>query len=802
MESQGPAAPLVYILGLAPTVEADKQHAPFAGHLQRMLENSPLNKLKGKVSYGNIIQCHAELKVITQAEIECCRKRIIADIEKLKPRVVAGLGARILFWATGINSRNVVNDQWRGRPVIARFGTHTCWFLPLLDPDIVLDRDDEFRLVFDNDLRGMSELCKQPAPQFYTSDFDKGVTVITGTMADDVKLVEAALNRLKLLPKVGLDYETSGLRPYTKDSKIYTVAIGTFDDVIAFPLDHPDGWSERNRKYIWELFREFLLSSGRKIAHHVAFEQEWTAYHLGSRILRLTEWEDTFALAHTLHEDPGTHNLNVLCREHFGFFLKEKTNIDTKRLLEYPLKDVLRYNGMDTKWTYKLEEVLHPIVNSVKEYRHEYERKLRLASALVLMQRKGVVVDFAYAEKMQSTLRGEISTIERKLASCTEIKEYLKKFGRFEPTNPDAVLKLMRDICRRKEIDKVGGGVTTDEEALSKIPEQEVPSALLILEHRAVSKCLSTYIDPIITRKIVYPDGKIHSSFNSMIAVTGRLSADDPNLQNFPIRKRKEVRGVIAAPLGQWLVPVDYAQIEARVIAMASEDKNLVKYMWSGYDIHSAWATTLYKMYPDVADWIWDEFKIERDTPTFMKTLRQEMKNKWVFPQFFGSFPHSCARSLHIPNSVAEDLAAMFWDEFAGVKKWQNKLLKGYERNLYVETLGGRRRRGTMSPNEIINTPVQGTAADIVTEAMCALSERAEIDDQPALQCSLNVHDDLTFFIEDDTLESTIDTIAYEMCKPRADYIIVPLVVDVSIGERWHTKVEYKTYSSQELFPA
>jgi DNA polymerase-1 len=294
--------------------------------------------------------------------------------------------------------------------------------------------------------------------------------------------------------------------------------------------------------------------------------------------------------------------------------------------------------------------------------------------------------------------------------------------------------------------------------------------------------------------------------------VTSRLSAEDPNVTNWPKRKHREVRGMIRAPKGRWLVPVDYGQIQFRIVGMASGDENLVRHCWTGYDVHKHWATRCIKLYPKVQDWIVRDFgdtlatikakegrEYDEDA-AILKTLRQEFKNRWVFPQLFGSTTHSCAIALHLPDDIADDLGEEFWDEFRGVKKWQEELVRFYEKHLYVETLGGFRRRGVMSINELINHPIQGTEAEIVQEAHMVLSERADAEGDMELQPRINVHDDLTFEIADANLEKKIPIIATEMCRPRFDYINVPLIVEVSMGDRWDNTQEIKVFRSNELF--
>lgn len=787
--------PDIYILGISPTEQDDKRGTHFTGRVGRLLDKCFPDP---GIRKGTIVQCYSE-SGYSNAEFECCRGRVAADIEKSKPKVIVGVGLKVLFWATGLTVKGET-DGWKGRRIPVKFGEHVCWFVSLPDIDKALDRGDEYELEFKHTTRKiLTEYSRWGTPKVYDNprELDAGIQMVTGEHAeDDFKNLERALTSFLAAPKIGFDYETVGLRPYARDSRILSCAVSTFDRTVAFAFDHPRAWNSRLFPKVKDLFIDFLLSSGHKIAHNLPFELEQTAYHLGAGIIRRTEWEDTLALAHTLCEIPGTMSLDVLCREYFGFFLKAQNNLDVKILIQVPIPDLLRYNGMDAKWTFKLEQELQARVRKEQDYVAEYERKVRMAPALVHMQLKGVPVDFEYAKMMERSLVNELRGIESKIARCQEVQTYERRFGRFEPTNTNHVLKLLKDVCKREEIQKDGETFTTDEEALSKIPSNEVPSAPLVLEHRAASKALGTYITPIIERKIVYDDGLIHASFNQTIAETGRLSCDDPNLQNFPKRKRVEIRGVVAGDL----IAADYGQIEARVIGMASEDKKLVEYLWTGYDIHKAWAIRLNEMYPRVEDWIFREFGQDRDHPDFMKTLRQEIKNKWVFPQFFGAHPRSCARSMYLPDHVAEDLSADFWDEFKGVKRWQDKLIQSYERNLYVETLTGRRRRGALSKNQIINTPIQGTAADVVTEAMTALSLRAELDDLIDLQPNINIHDDLTTIRTEAEQETIIEIMAHEMCKHRFPFIIVPLVVEVSTGPRWHQLEKYRVYESNKLF--
>lgn len=811
MKPSGPKKPLVYMLGTSPSTEDDRSNLHWSGK-----EGNAIFAAFGKrfmeeeVRSNYITQCHGDQ---TEASIECCRQRIVQDIETSEPMIIVTIGDAPLRWILGATGKGNALTH-RGSLMVTKIGKVEAWVVPLIFPNFAFKEkgkgsSKEYEWAFQHDAKLVMSMASDHnlrRPKVYTSGYDQGVEIITGDEPGDMARLENALHEIARLPRSTVDIETNGLRPfYLPNPMLLTAAVGTFDRTVAFAIDHPEGWgTDARRARVRGLLGEYLLYSGRKAAHSVAMEMEWFHYFYGPKVLRETEWDDTMALAHTLDERPGTKSLAHQTLMHFGFDIKAQSKVDAARLLEYPIKDVLRYNGMDTKWTDKLRDHLLPLVEADPKYLFEYERKVRLAPTLIITEAKGLPCSMPIAQKIHGDLNKQAADIEAKIKRTPEVKQFSTRFGTFEPTNPDHVLKLLDKICGRSEIrveDKRTQAVrmTTEEEVLSSIPAKEVPSVPLILEHRALSKLNSTYITPIINRKIICPDGKIRSRYSSMVAVTGRLASEDPNIQNFPKRKHKYIRGVVAVPDGIAFLACDYGQIEFRVVGMASEDENLVRACWTGYDVHKFWAERMVKLYPQIKDYIVETFQVDWDEKG-LKTLRQEAKNGWVFPQLFGSSVRSCAEQLHLPESIAEELAEEFWDEFKQVKRWQEKLLADYSRNLYVETLTGRRRRGPMTKNEIINQPIQGTAADIVTEAMCEVSELGYMLGDDELVPNLNVHDDLSYLPSIETLDEKLEIIARTMCKPRFDFINVPLLVEASVGTDWANLEEVKVFRSDVLF--
>lgn len=827
MKPSGSKKPTVYLLGTNPSEADDAANDHWRGAAgEAIYQVFGAGFMKDEVRSNYIVQCRGE--VDTQIT-ECCRRRIIEDIEQTKPDIIVPVGDLPLRWITGALSKGQLNAlQVRGMSFVAKLGNHVAHVMPIIYPNYAFKKQkfgkSEYELAMEHDVAAIKLAARSgtlPQPVVYDAkDHAKGVELVS-----DTRVLERRLLDMACLPSVGIDIETNGLRPYRirPGPMLLTCAIGTFDHTIAFPIDHPDGFdTKRNRMIAGGLLGEWLMDSRcRKIAHHLGMEMEWFNYYYGKSVLFRNEWGDTMAMAHTLDERKGTKSLEVQSTLNFGFNLKAQSRVDAARLLEYPIKDTLLYNGADAKWTHKLEEQLRPVIYGEEYLRVEYERKVRLAPTLIVTEARGLPISKKVAKDLDHQFKEKVQEVGRKLKLLPEVRKYEKRFGPFDPGNDDQVLKLMKEICERPEVrveDPRSGSVreTTDEEALSSIPAAEVPSAPLILEHRGATKLIGTYITPVLADKIIDRDGMMRPKYSSMWAETGRLNSEDPNGQNWPKRKFREVRRIITSDGWAHLITFDdgttievkrnrcflacdYGQIEFRVVGMASGDEEIIKACWTGYDVHKFWAERIVKLYPEIIDTIVREFSIDWDKEG-LKTLRQEAKNKWVFPQLFGSSIKSCAAQLWLPFDVAEELAGEFWDTFRGAKRWQEKLLKSYERNLYVETLNGRRRSGPLTKNQIINHPIQGTAADIVLEGMCAVAERSFVEGNDDLTPNLNVHDDLTFIPHESNLDMLLPIIAEEMCKPRFEWINVPLIVEASIGTNWCDLKEIKKFSSEQIF--
>lgn len=807
MEPTGPQSAEVLVLWPTPTATDDKAGEMASGQTGEVVRDY-LRQHGIKAQHMAAVRCH-EIEAPAVNETECCRGYGVEHIRQFKPRVIVGVGDAPLAWATGYTSGNAM--AFRGRKFPVNIGGHVCWFVCVAQPYFKRGtqgkRRSEHEIALDHDLAAVRQLLdSNRSPWVAPQPYDKGVELITGAEPGDMQRLEDALNWAAVQPLCAVDYETNGFRPHMENPLIWCASFGTYERAVSFCMDDPRGWGTEGRmRQVRGLWGEFLLFSNTKVVHNLGMELEWTEFFWGKKALFHTQWEDTMIMAYVLDGRAGTKALEVQTLLEFGFNLKAQSTVDFRDWLRTPVLQGLRYNGMDGKWTHRLAGALTDELH--EQGMHDiYEGRRRLAPVLTAAAAKGVPVDREFADSYDKELEEVTRKVERELGNCPEVRQYERKFGRFSPSNPDNVLKLLRDVCDRDEVKREDrdGNVkwTTDEEALGAIPDKEVPSASLVLRHRAVEKLRGTYLEPIRSGRVISPhDNRIHTRFTSTRAITGRLASDDPNLQNIPTRtpEGRRIRHAIMAELDGWIAALDYGQIEARVIGMASEDDNLMRYQWSDYDIHGHWAKRITEEYPKVKDWIVKTFSVDWEEKGH-KTLRQETKNKWVFPQFFGSAARSCAASLHIPEDVADKLAKEFWDEFKGVRRWQTWLMKFFEKHLYVETLDGFRRRGPMSLNEIINHPIQGTAARIVTAAMTELGELAVEEDDEELQSNLNIHDDLSHWLADPTLGPKLQRIAAVMCRPRFKWITVPIIVEAKVGPRWDQLEEVAVFRSDVIY--
>jgi DNA polymerase I-like protein with 3'-5' exonuclease and polymerase domains/uracil-DNA glycosylase len=834
MEAVGNKNPDIYFLGVGPSKVDDSNDSPFsrgdmtASILHEYLDDmfkdfyvkkewssdsSPrkIPKFESTIRFNNLLKCH-DIAKSNELTLDCCRTFLEQDIINTKPKVIVGFGEIPLKAMVGVSG---IAD-WRGRKIPIKIGDHTCWYFVLEGLDEILKKRNPERKyfvstweeVFKHDLNKLKKLLNSSEVSnplvIPKEERRKGIEFVLGKGPEDLETIKGWLKELMTLPKIGLDLETSAIKIWTNNSKIYTVAIGTSKKVYAFPIEHPRAW-DGQYKEIKKIFIDFLLEyKGIKVCHNDKFEKSWCFLYGGPRVLFETKWGCTMTRAFLLDSRSSKRqdsvlSLDMLSLMYFGFRLKNESSVDVENILASELSELLIYNGMDTKYTYALDDLQIEGFNTLLD--KAYQHKLHVSQTLVLTEDKGFPVDKPKVEMFSKKLGEEALSLDAEIKNLPAVKLFEKTYGTFNPGSSPHLVKMFRDVLKLESVKNTKSGkedsFSTDKDVLDIYAAKGIKLAELIKSNRELRNLKSTYVDSV--PELCKFDGKIHTNFSHLFTSTGRLASSQPNLQNWPIRKNSYIRELIIAPAGYWMVSFDYGQIEAKVIAMLSKDPKFVKYVWDDFDVHGDWAARVAKKDPRYAKCnSIDEYL---NSPDKKKKYRSIIKNRLVFPWFFGAGQKSVGDYLGFSETHRKELYDEFWELFGGIKKWQHNQIDFYEKNGYIETITGHRRYGPMTYNEKVNGSVQGSASDIVTDAMNRLSVMAFELEKPQLQIVLNVHDDLTFFLPEKTLEEDIETIAKEMCVSPFKEINVPLTLEAKLGSNWGNMKEFAVFKTTDFLP-
>ena len=392
---------------------------------------------------------------------------------------------------------------------------------------------------------------------------------------------------------------------------------------------------------------------------------------------------------------------------------------------------------------------------------------LPLCGLLATLEQRGVLVDTSSLKRLGGTVATELRSLEAK-AHTIAGKE-------FNVHSPKQLEKLLFDDLGLKPLRRTKTSRSTDAETLEALAdEHELPS--VILEIRQLAKLQGTYIETL--PQLIHPKThRLHTQWRQDVAATGRLSSSDPNLQNIPIRTDlgRQIRAAFIAPPGHQLVSADYSQIELRVLAHLSQDPTLIDAFLTGQDIHQRTAMEIFEVEADEVD----------------SDLRRKAKAV-NFGVIYGQGDSALAKSLGITRMEASQFIAAYFRRYEGVRRFTADTLASARASGSVRTLFGRRRliadlnhanraRRLAAERIAMNTPIQGTAADLLKMAMLALAQPVT----PGTRMILTVHDELVFEVPDAEVEEAKAKIKDAMQSVHE--LRVPLVVDVGSGPNWST---------------
>ena len=398
-----------------------------------------------------------------------------------------------------------------------------------------------------------------------------------------------------------------------------------------------------------------------------------------------------------------------------------------------------------------------------------YQLEMASSETLFRIERNGVLIDAATLATQSHELGQRILQLE--------VEAHALAGQPFNLSSPKQIGEIFFGKLGLPVVKKTATGApSTDEEVLEKLAE-DFPLPAKILEHRGLAKLKGTYTDKLA--QLANPrTGRVHTHYAQAVAVTGRLSSNDPNLQNIPIRtaEGRRVREAFVAAPGNVIASADYSQIELRIMAHLSDDEALLSAFRNGLDVHRATAAEVFGVSVD---------QVSSEQRRYAKTIN--------FGLIYGMSAFGLAKSLGIDNGAARNFVERYFQRYPGVKQYMDQTRLSAKSKGYVETVLGRRLylpeinspngpRRAGAERAAINAPMQGTAADLIKLSMNAVQDRLDAD-KPAIKMIMQVHDELVFELP----EAEVDWLKTEIPALMAGVaqLKVPLLAEVGVGINW-----------------
>lgn len=614
--------------------------------------------------------------------------------------------------------------------------------------------------------------------------------VLVQTPAELQKLVE----KLAHCREFAFDLETTGLEALTHEIVAFCLAISP-PEAYYIPVGHlaEKGQAEAGQmnlfagerrlaagqlplKEVLEALRPaFTNPKIGKIGHNAKFDYAFL-HQLGVDVApivldtMIAEWLTSPDSKHKGLKDLVRHRLRLEMTDIDELIGKGKKQINFSEL---PIAQASEYGARDADMTLRLAE---PLRTEVRYYQMEklLDLEMPLIPVLADMEAEGIAIDPVYFAELSQELGGKLAELERKIYAIAG-----REFNLNSPQQLSDVLFKELLIPHEKIRKTATGFFSTASDVLESVLPMDTTGAIaLIMDYRELSKLKNTYVDAL--PEMINPrTGRIHTDFNQTGAITGRVASNNPNLQNIPIRTaegQKIRRGFVSRP-GWQFISADYSQVELRILAHMCQDPALIDAFWKGRDIHQTTAASVFNI------------------PLEEVTSAQRRFAKAVnFGLIYGMGAFRLSRDSELTLAESREFIETYFQRFPGIKKYLDGTKEQAKKLGYVETLFGRRRyfpllkqAGATNANyqraerEAINHPVQGTAADIIKQAMITLHRQLKEKYQARLL--LQVHDELVLEAPDHEVEEVKKLVVETMSS--AFMLSVPLKVEANIGRNW-----------------
>lgn len=580
------------------------------------------------------------------------------------------------------------------------------------------------------------------------------------------------LRALRETPVFAVDLETTSLNPLK--AEIVGLSFSWREhEAFYVPVGHcyPGAPVQLSRDHVLRELAPLLSDPQRlKIGQNIKYDyQVLRRYGIEMQGIRF----DTMLASYLLNPVRSSHGLDSLAIEYLDHRMisyaevagKGKDQICFSRV---PVERASVYSCEDADATLLLHRLFSPRIEEAGMEALYYGLEMPLAPIIAEMELHGVMLDLPMLRELSGSFGVQLSDLEKKIFSCAGCE--------FNINSPKQLGEVLFDRLKLPAGKKTKTGWSTDMDVLDKL-SREHEIAALILRYRSVSKLKSTYTDAL-PRLVDPASGRVHTSYNQAVTNTGRLSSSEPNLQNIPIRTEegRQIRRAFIAGEGALILSADYSQIELRVLAHLSGDRVFCDAFARDEDIHTRTASEVFDLMPGLV------------TPE----MRRQAKTI-NFGVIYGQGAFSLARELGVSTKVAKEFIDSYFERHSGAREFLDSCIRSAERDGFVTTILGRRlpipdissSNGNIrafAQRNAINYPIQGSAADIIKQAMVRVHERMKKEGLRS-RLIMQVHDELVFEVPEEERQRMEILVCREM--EHAVTLQVPLKVEISFGRNW-----------------
>lgn len=590
----------------------------------------------------------------------------------------------------------------------------------------------------------------------------------------DEKSLSDLISHLESAKTFAVDTETTSKIPMK--AKLVGISFSTVpDEAYYIPLahDYPDAPEQMDLNQVLDKLKPILENEQfKKIGQNIKYD--WIVFKRHGVTLRGVEF-DTMLASYLLNPSKRSHSLDQIAMDLLGYKTIKYEDVTgkgkkAKNFSQVEIEKAAPYACEDSDITLKLYKVLSNELDRIGLTELFKKTEMPLVEILMGIEMTGININQEKLVQLSNSFEHELNILQEEIYSYSG-----------EPFNINSSQQLGTILFEKlglpvQKKTKKKTGYSTDVDVLTTLAEKhELPG--LILKHRTLSKLKSTYTDSLI--ELVHPDtNRIHTSFNQTVTATGRLSSSGPNLQNIPIRtdEGREIRKAFIPQKGWLLLAADYSQIELRILSHYSDDEILINAFKEGEDIHTRTASEVFQVFPSFID----------------SELRRQAK-AINFGIIYGMSPFGLSKELGISQKMAKEYINNYFNRYRGVKKFIDTTIETTRESEKTTTLLGRirnlpdinssnKRVQQFAERIAINTPIQGSAADLIKLAMINVEKTIK---ERSLQAKmlLSVHDEIIFEAPENEIEILSELVKEEM--EGVWNLKVPLLVNIGIGKNW-----------------